>query len=392
MLYILFISTSYKLFDIIARWLRFFGLSIYFVGTFSIILALSFFVEQSATDILLTVIDAQNSLFYIPFTWLGLMLSNLFGTAGSSVLLGIVYMFLSTIFICGLYVLAVLLNKRFSLYEPPAIKIQNNIYAPKKSLLSKLGLSNLEAAIIYKDFKTWTRRKELNPVFIFPIFLIVFALFMSSDTVNASVVVSSVTWLVITTSMIFLLPSVIVVYGSGLFSVGQEGEAVWRIYASPIGAKSFVRSKYFFVVFFGLITLAITGVSGMILYRPTITVTSVAVLEAVFLIFALSAISLNFGFRGADFSEFPKARLVRPVWMAISLVVCIFAAFAILAPVALPVLFPIMSSEFGLTFSFPNVNPFIATAVSGIIAAAITVIFYKLTLSDAKNFLRKADV
>jgi hypothetical protein len=116
------------------------------------------------------------------------------------------------------------------------------------------------------------------------------------------------------------------------------------------------------------------------------------VLEAVFLIFALSAISLNFGFRGADFSEFPKVRLVRPIWMAISLVVCVFAAFAILAPVALPVLFSIVSIEFGVVFSFPSVNPFIATAISGIIAATITVLFYKLTLNDAKNFLRKAEV
>jgi hypothetical protein len=348
--------------------------------------------EIGYADFLLTVVDAQSSLFYVPFAWFGLMLSNFFGAA-SSTLLGTVYMFLSIIFIGALYALAVLLNKRFGLYEPPTIKTKSNIYTPKKGILTKLGFSPLEAAIIYKDLKTWTRRSELNIALIFPIFFIELALFMSFDAMSDSAVVSPVSWLILTISLIFLWPASMMAYMTGLGSIGQEGEAMWRIYASPISAKNFVRSKYFLSVFFGLIMLAITGVSGLIIYRPTLTVLSIAVLEAVFLIFALGAVSLNFGFRGADFAEFPKVRLFRPVWAIFGLVVCIFASFAILVPVAvLTGVSSAVSSDFGVIFySSPSVNPFIATAVSGIIAAVITLLFYKLTLNDAKKFLRKAD-
>ena len=48
--------------------------------------------------------------------------------------------------------MAVYLNTRFGLYEPPAIKVQKSgTYAPKAGVLGKIGFSSAEAALIRKD-------------------------------------------------------------------------------------------------------------------------------------------------------------------------------------------------------------------------------------------------
>jgi hypothetical protein len=174
----------------------------------------------------------------------------------------------------------------------------------------------------------------------------------------------------------------------GTMLIGQEGQAIWRIYASPINAKNLVKSKYFFTVIFGLIMLIVTGILGTILYRLSTTVIIVGFLEAFFLTIALSAISVYVGFIGADFTEIPRPRMVRQIWVILCMIICALIALVILIP-----LLPIALSSMGLfDFSFLTLNPFIATVISGIIAAVIAVIFYKFTLNYAKDFLHKAEL
>ncbi|MCL1977784.1 MAG: hypothetical protein FWG55_06780 [Candidatus Bathyarchaeota archaeon] len=377
-----FIGAVYKSSGRGAIWVRFLGS----IGFFILFYIIYFLVVSGGPEILLTLTDIQGSLFYIPFIWLGLMLSNFF-ISGGSVLLGIVYMFLSVAFIGAMYALAVLLNKRFGLYEPPAITVQKSgVYTPKTGFLGKLGFSTPEAAIINKDLKAFTRRRELMPTFIAPIVIVIFPLLQSLGSTGASLA-SEVS--LIYMGMIYLLPASFMVCLLGGFIIGEEGQAIWRIYASPISAKNLVKSKYFFTALFGLIILAITGTIGTIIYHPTPTMIIVALLEGLFLIIALSTISVNIGFRGADFTEVPRPRMIRQYWQLINFAACFLAGLAILAPLV-PTLVSSMIGTLG--FSFPSINPFIATAISGIIAMVIATLFYKFTLNSAKEFLRKAEV
>jgi hypothetical protein len=366
-----------------AIWIRFIGSIAFFV----IFYIIYFVAISSAGDILFTLTNIQGSLFYIPFIWPGLALSNFFITGGSA-LLGIMYTLLSIAFISALYLLAVLLNKRFGLYEPPAIKIQSGTYTPKKGVLGKLGFSNIEAAIINKDLKAFTRRKELIPVFFTPAIFIFMPIIQSFGLSNATSAAS--TDLLIFFAMTFLLPSAFMAFMLGNFIIGEEGQAIWRIYASPISAKNLVKSKYFFIILFGLIILTVTGIIGTILYKPTLTMIGVAIFEALFLIIALGAVSLNNGFRGADFIEIPKPRMIRPAWMLINMLSCALVALAILAPLMLS-LFSMVLGEFGFTI-LPSINPFISVAISGVIASVIAVLFYKFNLDTAKDFLKKAEI
>ena len=191
--------------------------------------------------------------------------------------------------------------------------------------------------------------------------------------------------------MIYLFPASFMVMTLGNLIIGEEGQAIWRIYASPISPKNLVKSKYFFTILFGLIILIATGILGTIIYQPSVTMIIVAFLEAFFLIIALAAISVNIGFRGADFTEVPRPRMVRQYWALINLVVCFLVAIGILAPLVPSVLSTIVGDIIP-GFSFPSLNPFVATAISGVISFVIASIFYKITLDSAKDFLRKAEV
>jgi len=365
-----------------AIWVRFIG-SLAFLLLFFM---LYFFVVYDSFGLLSTLSDVQNTIFYIPFVWLGLMLTNFF-IPGGSALLGTIYMLLSTAFIGGLYALAVLLNKQFGLYEPPAIRIQKSgIYTSKTGLLGKLGFSTTEAAIIRKDFKAFTRRRELMTIFITPV---IFVLIPFIQSFGAPSEISTIT-IILNIGMTYLFPASFMVMMIGTLIIGEEGQAIWRIYASPISAKNLVKSKYFFTLIFGLIMLILTGILGTILYNASPTMILVGSLEALFLTMALSALSLNIGFIGADFTEVPRPRMVRQSWVLINMVLCLLVGLVILLPLIPTALSMVLSGAFDV--SFPSLNIFIATAISGTIATVITGIFYKVNLDRAKNFLRKAEV
>ena len=169
--------------------------------------------------------NVQTTFLFIPFLWPAVVV---FYFMTSNFLLGVVFTAASALFMVGLYYLAVLANMHYGLYEPPAIKVQTSgIYAPKVGILGKLGFTTGEAAIIQKDFRSFTRRRELISVFIVPIVFIIVPIFnsmsISGQTNGAPVEVN-----LIFAAMIFLAPSAFMAMLLGNSLIGEEGYAVWR--------------------------------------------------------------------------------------------------------------------------------------------------------------------
>jgi hypothetical protein len=379
-----FTGAIYKSSGRAAIWFRFAGSLAFFIAFY----AVYFYITQGGYQFVSTLTDVQSSLFYIPFVWLGIMLSYFIG-ASANLLMAVGFLGLSIAFLGLLYLFAVTLNKRFGLYEPPAIKVQKSgLYAPKTGFLGKLGFSNAESALIHKDLKAFTRRKELMSVFIAPIVIILIPV-MQTIGLTGNGMPSEVSFFYL--GMTFLFPSALMVMTLGSLLIGEEGQAIWRIYASPISAKNLVKSKYFFLLLFGIITLLATGIIGTVIYQPTTTKIIIAFLEAFFLIIALGALSLNIGFRGADFTEIPRPRMVRQYWALINMAAGALVALAIIAPLAPNVFVSVVDGIFP-GFVIPSLNPFVATAISGVIAVVIAGVFYKVTLDSAKDFLQKAEV
>ena len=371
-----FIGAVYKTTGRAAIWVRFAGSLIFFllfyVAYFSVVYG------SGALTFIQTIASTQNAAWFVPFVWLGIMLYSLF-TSGL-LLQGLLFMALSLLFIAGLFYLGTWLNGRFGLYEPPAITVTRGVYAPKTGLLGKLGFSTSEAALIRKDLKAFTRRRELMTIFIGPIVIVLVPLFQSLGQAGEGVPSQvSLLWVGLT----FLLPASIMAMSLGNLIIGEEGQAVWRIYAAPFSPRSLVKSKYFFIVLFALIVFAITGTLGALLYRMSFRVMFVAAFEAIFLLFALGAVSLANGIKGADFNELPRPRMIRVEWSFINLIACFLTGVAILGP-----LFPYLLST--IIPGIGALDPYVAVAVSGVIAAVLTLVFYRVAVKNAEELLRNA--
>jgi hypothetical protein len=380
-----FIGAVYKSTGRAAVWVRFLGSLLLFM----VFYATYFYVTSGAGALtfIQTIASAQNATWFIPFVWLGMTLYS-FTTPGL-LLQGLAFLVLSLLFIAGLFFLATSLNRRFGLYEPPAITISRGVYVPRTGFLGRIGFSTVEAALLRKDFRAFTRRRELMTIFIVPIVVILVPLMQSFSQTNAA---NPFYQMFVLIALTFLFPASVMAMGLGNLMIGEEGQAVWRIYSSPISAKNLVKSKYFFVVFFSLIVLAITGIFGFLMYHPSLRAIVVASFEAAFLVFALGALSLSNGIKGADFTETPRPRMIRQSWSLINLGVCLLAGIAMLAPF-LPYLLSSTLSAF-----IPDsigmgalLDPYQALVVSAIIATILTVIFYRIALKNAKELLTKAE-
>ena len=376
-----FIGAVYKSSGRAAVWVRFVGSLVFFLAFYIVYF---YATSGGALTIIQTIASAQNIVWFVPFVWLGIALYS-FATSGL-LLQGFVFMGLSFVFIFGLFFLATSLNRRFGLYEPPAITISRGTYAPRTGFLGRLGFSTVEAALIRKDLKAFTRRRELMTIFIFPIIVILIPIMQSMQSTQP--IPSSLSVLLLVTP--FLFPAALMAMSLGSFIIGEEGQVVWRIYASPISAKTLVKSKYFFIVFFSIIVLAITGVVGYVIYQPSIRATIVAYCEAAFLVIAIAAVSLSNGIKGADFTEVPRARMIRLSWSLVNLVFCVLAVAAILAPFV-PYVLSLMSSFIPFLAGISVLDPFLAVAISGVISIVLTVIFYRIALTNAKELLAKAE-
>ena len=294
------------------------------------------------------------------------------------------FLSLSALLIAGLYFLAVALNKRYGLYEPPAITVQKSgIYAPKTGFLGRIGFSNVEAALIRKDLRAFTRRRELISVYIAPIIMIIVPLFNSIQMTNGGAATGQAN--TIFEGIIFLLPAGFMAMLLGQVLIGEEGQAVWRIYVSPISPKSLVKSKYFFAVLFSTVILLISGIIGTIFYRPTVEDAIVGFVETFILVLALSSVSLTIGFKGPDFSQTRRARMIRQEWSLIGLIVSALVGAAVLAPLLPFVIFSFLGSA-------ASYSLIIGVIISAIISTVISVIFYKINIGLADDLLKKAQI
>jgi len=373
-----FIGAVYKSTGRAAVWVRFAGSLLFFI----VFYAGYFYVTYGAGALtfIQTIASAQSTVWFIPFVWLGM---TLFYFTSGVLLEGLAFLALSLCFIAGLFFLAVELNRRFGLYEPPAITVSRGVYVPKTGFLGRIGFSAVEAALLRKDFRAYTRRRELMTIFIVPIAMVMVPIMQSLNMANEP----PLGYILSMEATIFLLPAFVLVLSLGSFIIGEEGQAVWRIYASPISPKNLVKSKYFFILFFALVVLPITILVGIVMYHPSLPATITAVLVPIFLVFALGAISLSNGIKGADFTEVPRPRMIRVKWSMINLIFCSLAALAVLAPFV-----PYVLSIFvpGLFVAF--IDPYLAIAVSGVVAAVITAVFYRVAVKNAEELLSKAEV
>jgi hypothetical protein len=334
--------------------------------------------------------SGQRILWFVPYVWLGMALSTFVSGLGLETA---IFFLASLAFIYFLFLAAVRLNVRFGLYEEPSIHISREAYIPKAGLLGRLGFSSAEAAIMKKDFRAFTRRRDLMSFFIMPIVFTIIPLLSSMRSSAAAALPPSFNLFIF--GYLTLLLGTFMTFALGSAVVGSEGGGVWYIYSSPISAKSLVKAKYFFTTLFSFAVTLVCFVVGVFLTSPSTRMAAIGLTEAILLVFSLGMVSLTFGIRGADFRELPRPRMIRPLWGFVNVIVCLLLALAIVSPIipyGLEIFFRSIQAPAAISISLPEAYLYVALPISCVIASVVTYVFHRIAVKNAEEFLLKAEV
>jgi hypothetical protein len=364
-----------------AVWVRFVGSILFLIAFYVVWFALTS--GAGFVTLIEVVAGGQEAVWFIPYLWLGLTLASFMS---GLLVQTIIFSLASLLFILVVFYVAVRLNARFGLYEPPAITISRGVYAPKVGLLGKLGFSSLEAAVIRKDVKAFTRRRELMYIFIMPLVFILMPLMQQLGLLGGSAASGHSRFLF---AWILLGPGAIMAVMLGTMIIGEEGGAVWHFFSSPITARSLVKCKYAFIVIFSCVVTLVCGVIGILVMYPSPDITVTLLIESILLIFALGAVSLGAGIEGADFTEVPRARMVRPLTSLVTMILCLVLASAIFSPL---LLHAVTMEYIPIPVSLPKIDLYVAVSISAVMAFVVTLVFYRIALKNAREFLRKAEI
>jgi hypothetical protein len=364
-----------------AIWVRFLGSLLFLIAFYVVWFALTS--GAGFVALIQVVAGGQEAAWFIPYLWLGLTLASFMS---GLLVQTIIFSLASLLFILVLFYMAVRMNARFGLYEPPAITISRGVYAPKVGFLGKLGFSSLEAAVIRKDFKAFTRRRELMYIFIMPLVFILMPLMQQLGLLGEPAATEPSLFLF---AWILLGPGAIMAVMLGSLIVGEEGGAVWHFFSSPITARSLVKCKYAFIVIFSCVVTLVCGVIGILVMCPSPDITVALLIESVLLIFALGAVSLVVGIEGADFTEVPRPRMVRPLMSLVNMILCLVLALAIFSPL---LLHAVTMGYLPIPVSLPKIELSVAVSISAVMAFVVTLVFYRIALKSARGFLRNAEI
>lgn len=358
-----------------AIWIRFFTTILVFTAAYAAYFAVT---QSSMTVVFNAISKGQMALWFIPYVWPGVALYA-FGEGlwpvAAALLLG------SVVFTSIIFIVAARLNARYGVSDTVAIRLSSD-YKSGSSLMDRLGIPPAVSAIMKKDFKAFTRRSELMYVFIAPIVIIVATLMPLLTRGNGPIgtgVTYKFFYLYLT-----VFPSAILAMTLGTSMVGMEGERLWFLSASPISIKNFVRAKLMFPALLCIaLSLAFCAV-GYIVFQPSLQLAATGVIEAILLVFTITAIALSCGIVGADFREAPRPRMIRVEWNLACMLLCAIAGLLVTFPV-LAYGIPAILSQLLPSIAISGIYLYAAWLLSAAIAIVIAYVSYRIALKCAEK-------
>jgi len=315
---------------------------------------------------------AVSSVFFVPFFWSSIAVSEL---AAGQLFLSAAFSALTVLFALLLLFVAVKVRARYWSPLPVTVEVTESEYSPRTGFLQSLGLSAVGAAIVRKDLRGFTRRRELLAYlaipFVFGALIVVqqlTTLGANSSSGGAPPVYSF--WLIggLVTTMI------------ASTSVGQEGKAILNIYASPVSPGVLLRAKLFVASLFGLGTTIAILVVSTFLAPGSVAGFAVSLLASVVIVMECVFIGLGVATRHPDLQERPRPRFVEPTWLTLAILLGIVLAFVTVFPL---VLWPSASGYLeGVGLSYES-----AVGLGLAFGCLICIIAYRWAMSGAAKLL-----
>ena len=274
------------------------------VGIFMIVIFMLFFNVNVLLTVLQYFVGGVDNAWFIPILWPTLAIMRYLAADTMQTLL---YTLLNVSFTLGLLWTSVKLRAKYWVPIPVSIQLApSKPYTPKQGLLGRFGFTAAETALIRKDFRGLTRRKEMLGWVAIPIAIGII-----------SIITTYSTWVTATTTsekLAFfagpLIGIVMLAFYLALTGIGQEGSAFINLLAAPLKEKEIVKAKLATALFPAAGALTVLLVVVQLLIYPRLEV-MIAITVAFFaVVLEAVAIGLAVGSRFPDFTEVPRARFV----------------------------------------------------------------------------------
>jgi len=327
------------------------------------------FSGQIVGYLLRSVVQTVEVAWFVPLMWpsvavLGASQGNLFTFSA--------FAGLSALFTVAVFALAAEFRARFWVPVPVSIKLSPATYRPHGRNLSIPGLGTDALAILRKDLRSLTRRREMARFLAIPFVLAVsFGISFfplgnqpSQDTIGLSVMV-----------ILYLLPVAIFVGILSMTSIGQEGYAIWNLYAAPISPSRLLKAKMLYAVLLGLTFSIGMLIVFSILVKALSDYFLVVLPLGIMVVFEEAAIGICYGAKFPDFREMIRSRYVG-VWASL---LGTFTAILAAASTAIPIVISVIR--------YDAVRPELM-ATSFIIFATIFIVALKIANGQIRTLLQ----
>src|SRR2546428_435887 len=181
------------------------------------------------------------------------------------------------------------------------------------SRLGYLGLSSPSIAMLKREIRSATRRKEVIRLMAIPIIMPIMisfpAIFSPAPSSTSGPAQIDPIFLVIPFLFGIGLGSLFL----GMTSIGQEGRRLWNISTLPVSASMLVKSKLLFTSLVSSIGLGLGAIVSALLLHASILVILGFLGLGLVVILAEASLGIAIGPRFPDFSDGPRPRFVTVV-------------------------------------------------------------------------------
>jgi hypothetical protein len=325
------------------------------------------------SDVVGTFSGVVSSAFLVPFFWSSMAVSYLI--TGQR-LLSAAFSALAVLFAFFVLFAAVRVRARYWAPLPVTIEVTESEYSPRAGFLQSLGLSATEAAIVRKDLKGYTRRRELLPYLAIPVVFVALIVVQQLATPELGSGSGG------ETVYPFWLMGGIMTIIVAATSVGQEGMAIINIYASPVSPRAFLRAKLLVASLFGTSTMLGVLVVSSVLASASATGFATSLLASIVIVVECVFIGLGVATRYPDLQERPRPRFVQFGGMILAMLLGVLLAFLTALPL---ILWPPMSGYLeGLGLSYG-----VAVGLGLAFGCVVCVFAYRWARSGAAKLLNE---
>src|SRR6184192_2611585 len=315
---------------------------------------------------------------FVPVFWPTLAITKLLQSdfLGSAGFLGLsIALFLSLSYV------ALSLRAKYWAVTPGAIHFAGAGSVSGPSWLGYLGLSSPSIAMLRREIRSATRRKEVVRLMAIPIIMPIMisfpAIFSPAPSASAASGLISPLFLAIPLLFGVGLGTLFL----GMTSIGQEGKRLWNLSSLPIEAGTVVTSKILFTSLISTIGLVLGLALTVFFFQVSVLDALTFIAVGITLVLAEASLGVAIGSRYPDFSDGPRPRFVT----IIGSIIGAFLGVIVMLLMSLPLVFLVLGRIF-LLLPFSLQLSFFLGGMVGLIFARIS---YSLSIRSVNGILRE---